>query len=168
MAGWLLGGTAPTDATIRILSALSSRAGWTSPAASSPPTGGIHPIEHMIVHTGTMAFGQSAGPPATGRQLAQLLELLQAAGHSDFRDARGPLGFTQRQAAGKFSRAEAEALIEQLDQQTEQGSTEATGAGLSSEGPPPRRRGVDTLLEGVPTPTLAAELQRRGWIVVEP
>ena len=36
---------------------------------------------------------------------------LQEAGHADFRDARGPLGFTQRQAGGKFTRDEAEQLI---------------------------------------------------------
>jgi alkylation response protein AidB-like acyl-CoA dehydrogenase len=58
-----------------------------------------------------MAFGQSAGPPATGKQLQQLLSLLNGAGHSDFRDARGPMGFTQRQAGGKFTRDEADAFI---------------------------------------------------------
>ena len=45
MAGWPLGGTAPTNATIRILSVLSPRACRTSPAASSPTTGGIHLID---------------------------------------------------------------------------------------------------------------------------
>ena len=58
-----------------------------------------------------MAFGQHAGPPATSRQVDELLVLLQAAGHEGFRDARGPMGFTQRQAAGKFTRDEAEGLI---------------------------------------------------------
>ena len=55
-----------------------------------------------------MAFGQQAGPPATARQVQELLALLHHAGHTDFRDARGPMGFTQRQAAGKFTRDEAE------------------------------------------------------------
>ena len=50
-----------------------------------------------------MVFGQSAGPPATSRQLAELLELLQVAGRESFHDARGPMRFTQRQAAGKFT-----------------------------------------------------------------
>ena len=50
-----------------------------------------------------MAFGQQSGPPASAKQVQELLTLLNAAGHSDFRDARGPMGFTQRQAAGKFS-----------------------------------------------------------------
>ena len=47
-----------------------------------------------------MAFGQQAGPPATARQVSELLDLVQQAGHADFRDARGALGLTQRQAAG--------------------------------------------------------------------
>ena len=64
-----------------------------------------------------MAFGQQQGPPASARQVQELLVLLQEAGHSDFRDARGPMGFTQRQAAGKFTRTEADALLEQLRDQ---------------------------------------------------
>ena len=64
--------------------------------------------------TVSVAFGQHAGPPATSRQVDELLALLQAAGHEDFRDARGPMGFTQRQAAGKFTRDEAERLIARL------------------------------------------------------
>ena len=66
-----------------------------------------------------MAFGQQSGPPATARQVQELLDLLHAAGHSDFHDARGPLGFTQRQAAGKFTRDEADAFIEQLQLESE-------------------------------------------------
>ena len=42
-----------------------------------------------------MAFGQHTGPPATSRQVDELLELLHAAGHDSFRDARGPMRFTQ-------------------------------------------------------------------------
>jgi hypothetical protein len=70
-----------------------------------------------------MAFGQSSGPPASHSQLRELTELLQAAGHSDFRDARGPMGFTR--------------------------SPEAQLAKFSDE-------------------QLAAELQRRNWVVMEP
>ena len=96
-----------------------------------------------------MAFGQQPGPPASARQVQELLALLREAGYSDFRDARGPMGFNQRQAGGKFTRDEAEALIEQLQ--------EAGG-----DAPP------SAALRDVPAQELAAELQRRGWIVVEP
>lgn len=107
-----------------------------------------------------MAFGQSPGPPATHRQLRELLELVVAAGHEDFRDARGPLGFTQRQAAGKFTRDEADAYIVRLR------------ADLDGEPAPPvateRLSSAEQALRRVSTERLAAELQRRGWIVVEP
>ena len=96
-----------------------------------------------------MAFGQQPGPPASARQVQELLGLLQEAGYRDFRDARGPMGFNQRQAGGKFTREEAEALIEQLQE----------GGG---DAPP------SAALRDVPAQELAAELQRRGWIVVEP
>ena len=72
-----------------------------------------------------MPFGQQSGPPASARLTHELLALLQDAGHTDFRDARGPMGFTQRQAAGKFTRDEAEALIAAL---------EAAGSDLMSSG----------------------------------
>jgi hypothetical protein len=101
-----------------------------------------------------MAFGQQSGPPASAKQVRDILELLQAAGHTDFRDARGPMGFTQRQAAGKFTRDEADELIGQLQ------STEPSAD-------PAVPKGVPALRE-VPAEQLAAELQHRGWIVVEP
>ena len=99
-----------------------------------------------------MAFGQASGPPASSKQVQELLALLREAGHTDFRDARGPMGFTQRQAAGKFTRDEAEAFIEQLRGEADD---DADGDG-------------DAALRSVSTAALAAELQRRGWIVVEP
>ncbi len=132
-----------------------------------------------------MAFGQSSGPPATARQVSELLELLEVAGHSDFRDARGPMGFTQRQAGGKFTRDEADDFIEQLQ-------TELYGDGPpDGSKPPDASRATPTLPKIVkrPTPTaapkakrskpsptladvpaedLAFELQRRGWVVLEP
>ncbi len=108
-----------------------------------------------------MAFGQQSGPPATARQVRELLALLQEAGHIDFRDARGPMRFTQRQAAGKFTRDEADAFIEQL-QRTD-------GANGDASGPPaPRPSPAEQRLRGVPAEQLAAELQRRGWVVMEP
>mgnify|MGYP001552405449 FL=1 len=107
-----------------------------------------------------MAFGQPAGPPASHRQIEQLLDLLRNAGHVDFRDARGPMGFTQRQANGKFTRDEAEAFIDQLEEAEHLG---ATGEVV----PAPRLSKTEQALRKVPSEQLAAELQRRGWIVAE-
>ena len=121
-----------------------------------------------------MAFGQQSGPPATGKQIQELLTLLHQAGHSDFRDARGPMGFNQRQAGGKFSRDEAEAFIEQLQNEAEQleaGTAEvAAEPAATSKSPRPITKftGTDPALAAVPAEVLAAELQRRGWIVIEP
>jgi len=105
-----------------------------------------------------MAFGQQAGPPATARQVQDLLALLNEAGHSDFRDARGPMGFTQRQAAGKFTRDEADAFIMSL----QRGDTGQAAPAA------PRLTGAERALREMPADALAAELQRRGWVVLEP
>jgi hypothetical protein len=108
-----------------------------------------------------MAFGQQQGPPATARQVQELLVLLQEAGHSDFRDARGPMGFTQRQAAGKFTRTEAEELMERLQ-------NPETDAAAPVEVPIWRRSVQDDVLGQIPAERLAVELRRRGWTVDEP
>ena len=132
-----------------------------------------------------MAFGDSTGPPANGRQLRELLELLEAAGHSDYRDARGPMGFTQRQAAGKFTSSEADEFIERL-----QIEIHGDGPPPGSHSPPPARAPKPkaataaprskttgkaaaaapqaTPLSDIPVEELAAEIQRRGWVVIEP
>jgi hypothetical protein len=111
-----------------------------------------------------MAFGQQSGPPASSRQVQELLALLQAAGHEGFRDARGPMGFTQRQGAGKFTRDEADGLIAQLQ---EAADGDGDGAAPPSE-PAPRLSSAEQRLRAVPAEQLAGELQRRGWIVIEP
>ena len=120
-----------------------------------------------------MAFGQQSGPPATAKKVQELLSLLHEAGHSDFRDARGPMGFTQRQAGGKFSRDEADTFIAQLQNEAEEQSVQQpTPAAATQPAPPaapkPRTTAATQALAKIPTPQLAAELQRRGWIVVEP
>jgi hypothetical protein len=117
-----------------------------------------------------MAFGQQSGPPATGKQVQELLALLQEAGHSDFRDARGPMGFNQRQAGGKFSRDEAAAFIEQLQNDAEQTDDTPPPANSSSRAVAPKSRpsATEQALAKFTTAQLAAEVQRRGWIVVEP
>jgi hypothetical protein len=104
-----------------------------------------------------MAFGQQSGPPASHNQVQELLGLVQAAGHTDFRDARGALGFTQRQAGGKFTREEADAFIEQLQ-----------GDGDGSAEPAPRLTAAEQAMRKLTDEQLAAELQRRGWVVMEP
>ena len=68
-----------------------------------------------------MSFGRPAGPPASAAQVRELLSLLQDAGHTDFRDARGPMRFTQRQATGKFTRDEATEFIDQLQAAADDG-----------------------------------------------
>jgi hypothetical protein len=108
-----------------------------------------------------MAFGQQSGPPASAKQVRDLLELLKAAGHSDFRDARGPMGFTQRQAGGKFSRDEATEFITQLEGADSEGSTE-------SSVPTWRQSAQEQLLGSLPSEQLADELRRRGWTAIEP
>lgn len=72
--------------------------------------------DHRLCHGRVMAFGQVTGPPATARQMRELSELLVTAGHDGFRDARGPMGFSQRQAGGKFTCGEAQAFIDQLEE----------------------------------------------------
>jgi len=108
-----------------------------------------------------MAFGQQSGPPASARQVNELLGLLQQAGHTDFRDARGPMGFTQRQAAGRFTRDEAAAFIEQLE------LSEPEVPVLPSS-PDLEMSAEEQTTRHVPTEHLAAELRRRGWTVIEP
>jgi hypothetical protein len=117
-----------------------------------------------------MAFGQASGPPASKRQLDQLLVLLQEAGHTDFRDARGPMGFTQRQAAGKFTVDEAEAFIRQLEDEAfvAGASPDVTAPRADRPAPQPRLTAAEQALRRMPDGILAAELQRRGWIVMEP
>lgn len=116
-----------------------------------------------------MAFGQANGYPATRSQMEQLTDLITAAGHSDFRDARGPLGLTQRQAGGKFTRDEADELIEVLQRDFDEAEQRAdpTVPDPTPETPDrPARR--SSALSGFPSEALASELQHRGWIVVEP
>lgn len=109
-----------------------------------------------------MAFGQQSGPPASSKDVKELLNLLQELGHSDFRDARGPLRLTQRQAAGKFTRDEAAALIEQLHQDEAHESAPVTAR------PAAMVVAAEKALRRMPADQLAAELTRRGWTVIAP
>jgi transcription initiation factor IIE alpha subunit len=111
--------------------------------------------------TADVAFGQQLGSPASAKQVQQLLTLLQGAGHADFRDARGPMGFTQRQAAGKFTRDDAAAFIEALENRENDESSEIVAQ------PAMRVSAVEQAMRGFSTEQLAAELRRRGWTVSE-
>jgi hypothetical protein len=78
------------------------------------------------------------------------------------------MGFNQRQAGGKFTRDEADAFIEQLQNEAEQAAHPELAAPAVPTAPKPRSTAATNALAKIPTPQLAAELQRRGWIVVEP
>lgn len=94
--------------------------------------------------------------------MRELLGLLKEAGHTDFRDARGPMGFTQRQAGGKFTRDEAAEFITQL--------SDAEEGGTVPVAPPPawRQSAHQQVIKALPSEQLADELRRRGWTVTEP
>jgi hypothetical protein len=104
-----------------------------------------------------MAFGQASGPPATGKQVRELSDLLEAAGHDGFRDARGPLGFNQRQAAGKFTRDEAQAFIDQLEEEAHAHAPTPVPATAVVRLTPAERN-----VRALPDDVLLAEVQRRG------
>jgi hypothetical protein len=131
-----------------------------------------------------MAFGQVSGSPASAKQVRELLDLLQAAGHSDFRDARGPMGFTQRQAGGKFSRDEAQAFIDQLEAEaqeapaasapapasTPKAASKAAARPVPAPAAEPSGRPLTPMERALRAATgdqLADELRRRGWRTVE-
>jgi hypothetical protein len=125
-----------------------------------------------------MSFGQPSGPPASAKQVRDLLTLLEQAGYDGFRSARGPLGFSQRQGNGKFTRDEAEALIEQLQAELDGAPPQAPAGAEPAPPEPPvkapsarattRAAGADQVLRRFTSQQLAAELQRRGWVVMEP
>jgi hypothetical protein len=137
-----------------------------------------------------MAFGQPTGPPATTSQLRELNALIEAAGHTGFKDARGPLGLNQRQAGGRFTQDEATELIARLEAEAEAEMSADTGPTPGTPAPdrpgstrntapkptapvaaPPaasRRQSLARQLEQVPEDLLVDELRRRGWTVTSP
>jgi len=114
-----------------------------------------------IGKTDSVAFGQQSGPQASAKQVQELLGLLKDAGHAGFRDARGPMGFTQRQAAGKFTRDEAAEFIGQLQDAEFNGSTPTAV-------PAWRVSAQEQMIQHMPAGLLATELRRRGWSATEP
>lgn len=122
-----------------------------------------------------MSFGRQSGPPASSKQVSYLLSLVEKAGHTGFRDARGPLGLTQRQAGGKFTKGEASALIDRLlngegaDGGGDVADGEARSAAAEYDSAAERLEAEQAaILRGMPAGLLAAELERRGWTVTSP
>lgn len=130
-----------------------------------------------------MSFGQSTGPSASAKQVQYLLSLVQQAGHEGFRDARHPLGLTQRQAGGKFSMSEASELIERLladegptGDDAVTGSTDVAPATAPSpspapalaSGPAPGAPRRTAKIADIPAERLVRELERRGYTVTPP
>ena len=115
-----------------------------------------------------MAFGQQSGPPASTKQIAYLLSLLNADGY-DFATGRHHYGLTQRQARGKFTIGEAAELIDRLVAKAN-GEDEPTlfddPVAVKAQAKIDTQR--DTLLRGIPAEVLANELERRGWAVIPP
>lgn len=69
------------------------------------------------------------------------------------------MGFTQRQAAGKFTSDEASDFIDRLQ------NAEYSGEPIVAS----RRKSVaiaEELLRKLPAERLAEELERRGWVVI--
>ena len=132
-----------------------------------------------------MSFGQPSGPPASAKQLAALEAALADAGYASFREARHPLGLTQRQANGKFTSGEAAELLARLEEAAE-ASDDAPDEQLpppetaprspqrarraATERPAPRGGGptAGDVVTAFPDELLAEELVRRGWTCTPP
>jgi hypothetical protein len=71
------------------------------------------------------------------------------------------MGFTQRQAAGKFTGKEAASFIEGLENSESDGSAPVATPG-------PRLSATEQALRRMPAEQLAAELERRGWSLTAP
>ena len=131
-----------------------------------------------------MAFGQQAGPPATARQVRELVDLVVAAGHVDLRDARHVARAHPAPGGGQVhprrgpgpDRPAARGRGPGRDRRGRR-----LGAARCEVEPPvpaavrqkaaaaDRRAAAQARdLRSVPAEALAAELQRRGWAVVQP
>jgi len=71
------------------------------------------------------------------------------------------MGFTQRQAAGRFSRDEAAEFIVRLLDAESDGRTVTVA-------PAWRQSAQEQVLSSLPSEQLAGELRRRGWTAVQP
>lgn len=114
--------------------------------------------------------------------MERLGRLLAERGFDSFREARHQLDLTQRQANGRFTVDEAEALIERLEagaQVREAASggvegdenllTEAGATAAFRDRVAQRRRQAHlSALLDIPDDVLADELTRRGWCCIAP
>lgn len=139
-------------------------------ARASPPsaTRDVQPSQRGSARHLPMSFGQSTGPPAGHRQMAELLGLLQEAGFDGYRDARGPMGFTQRQGNGKFTSDEADAYIAQLYEEAEHREVGEAAPIPPKSSAAPKSSALARTLRDAPDEALAAELVRRGWQATPP
>ncbi len=126
-----------------------------------------------------MAFGQQSGPPSSAKQVAEITELLEAAGYASLREARHPFDLTQRQANGKFTQSEAAELIDRLTSAADEGDGAApesepvavtSNRRARSGRADSRAGGADHsgVLAAIPAEALADELVTRGWMCVPP
>ena len=120
-----------------------------------------------------MAFGQSAGPPASPKRVAELAAVLEARGFDSFREARHPIGLTQRQAAGRFTNAEVGELLARLESEPGNGGEPAGGESVGGEptaAPVDRRRRSqqEELVVRLDADVMATELVNRGWCCIPP
>ncbi|MDO8391172.1 MAG: hypothetical protein Q7V57_11845 [Actinomycetota bacterium] len=119
-----------------------------------------------------MALGAS-GPPASAKQVQYLEALLDKAGYASFREARHPMGLTQRQSNGKFTKSEASELIDRLVNDGAPSVDEAYSANTAPDSAPDAvadkmLASQAAVLRGIPAQLLADELLSRGWSVREP
>ena len=132
----------------------------------------IAPSVSSACEAQTMAFGQQSGPPASSKQVEELLALFEGAGYSSFREARHIYGLTQRQAGGKFSRGEADELIARLAAGEGELNVEQAERAIASSSDATERaakRSANRQAEAVaalPDELLADELVRRGWVCI--
>ena len=104
----------------------------------------------------------------------QYLEaLLDKAGYASFREARHPLGLTQRQSNGKFTKSEASELIDRLVNGEAPSVDAAYSKHTQADSEPDAvvdkfLAGQAAVLKGIPAQLLADELLSRGWSVREP